>query len=250
MTPTVTRAALPASVWLPSPAALHVSRDDLHVWRVHIDAVSADPQRLAALLSADEQARAARCRFEDVRRRFTHTRALLRCLLARYLDADPRQLQFRYGPRGKPELAERSGAPALSFSLAHSYGMALFAVACGRAVGIDVERIRHGVACDALAARFFTAGEAARLQTLPEMTRRRAFFVEWARKEAVIKGTGDGLRRGLSSFEVVGSVTTIDGRDWYVEDLEPDGDYAAAVAVEGKGGEMTCYQLDEENHVG
>ncbi|MGC1853430.1 MAG: hypothetical protein WA687_13430, partial [Solirubrobacterales bacterium] len=64
----------------------------------------------------------------------------LRRVLAHYLDADPGEIELRTGEYGKPALAD-PGAP-LRFNLSHSSGAALIAVACGREVGIDIERIR------------------------------------------------------------------------------------------------------------
>ena len=64
--------------------------------------------------------------------------APVQATLARYLDRDPGSLEFEYGPYGKPSLVDGDG---LEFSWARSGGVGVLAVARGRAVGIDVERI-------------------------------------------------------------------------------------------------------------
>jgi len=207
---------------------------DVHVWHLQLDETRPHRDRLDTLLSTDERARAARLVLPEVRDRFVMTRAVLRCLLGRYLGTDPRQLSFRYGAHGKPEL-DTSGSAAIHFNASHSHDVALFAVTLGRGVGIDVERIRAGVACDDLAQRFFAPEEVARLRALPEAERRRAFFQSWARQEAVVKARGDGLTRALDGE----SRWTVER--WRVEDVDVRDDYAAAVAVEGHDWQMTWY---------
>lgn len=224
------------SLWQPAPPALQLASADVHVWRARIDEAGFDLSRLEPLLSSDERARAERFAFADLRRRFIVTRGILRWLLAGYLEEDPRRLRFRYGPHGKPALDARCGEQTLQFSLSHSHGLALYAITRGREVGIDVERIRDDVACDDLAERFFTAPEAARLRRLPDPSRRRAFFASWARKEAVVKASGDGL------VDLPSHVAVPANRRWRVEDVYPDQGYAAAVAAAGDEWRVACYE--------
>ena len=229
-------ASVPRLPWQSAPSALRLAPADVHVWRLHIDEVDSEERRLESLLSSDERARAERFAFADIRRSFVVTRGVLRWLLARYVDEDPRRLRFRYGPHGKPALEVRPGDQAPQFSLSHSHGLALFAITRGREVGIDVERIRDNVACDDLAERFFAPPETAALRRLPEASRRRAFFAYWARKEAIVKANGDGLAGSGSS------VVLSPNRCWRVEDVYPVDSYAAAVAASGDQWQITFYE--------
>jgi 4'-phosphopantetheinyl transferase len=52
-------------------------------------------------------------------------------------------LQFCYSPHGKPALADADTTGMLQFNLSHSGGVALYAVACERQIGIDIERLRR-----------------------------------------------------------------------------------------------------------
>jgi 4'-phosphopantetheinyl transferase len=133
------------------------------VWRVDLSRASEDG--LAELLCARERARAAR--IVDARRRalWVRSRGVLRALLARCLDADPRALRFEYGEHGKPALGERAvyangpGAePDLRFNLSHSGERLLVALTAGREVGVDVERARGRHTAEFL--RAWTAREA------------------------------------------------------------------------------------------
>jgi phosphopantetheinyl transferase len=98
------------------------------------------PEWLETLLCASEQARAARIVHERNQVRWARSRGMLRLLLARYLDVDPRKLRFELGAHGKPAL---EGGPAqgldLRFNLSHSEELLLVAVAAGMEVGADIE---------------------------------------------------------------------------------------------------------------
>jgi len=72
---------------------------------------------LAAVLSPDAQARAARFRFDQERERYSVGRGALRAILGAYADRNPASLAFEYGPFGKPAL---SGLYGLAFNLSHS----------------------------------------------------------------------------------------------------------------------------------
>jgi phosphopantetheinyl transferase len=107
------------------------------VWRVDLDAA---PKWLETLLCASERARAVRIVHERNRVRWARSRGMLRLLLARYLDTDPRELRFALGAHGKPAL---DGSPAqgsdLRFNLSHSEELLLVAIATGVEVGADIE---------------------------------------------------------------------------------------------------------------
>ena len=98
-------------------------------------------------------------------------------ILGRYVDRDPGQLRFSYGPQGKPalDMAEENGT-GLRFSLSHSHGQALYAVTCDREVGIDLERVRWDRAEEPIAPRCFSPREMAVLSALPAEQRKIAFY--------------------------------------------------------------------------
>jgi phosphopantetheinyl transferase len=119
------------------------------------------------------------------------SRRALRRVLARYLDADPEGIELELGERGKPRLADPCSG--LRFNLSHSGGAALIAVARGREVGIDVERIRPRGDLVRLAERFLEPGAAAAVRAASSAERPGVFHAAWARHEAVAKCYGGGL---------------------------------------------------------
>jgi 4'-phosphopantetheinyl transferase len=123
-------------------------------------------------------------------------RAILRQLLARYLDEDPLAVSFTSAPSGKLALASNAGAaqpPAPSFNVSHSADVALFAVARDLDVGIDVQVPRPILAGGSLAARIAGEAEAERLRELPPAQRGRELLRSWVRLEAQLKCTGAGI---------------------------------------------------------
>lgn len=242
--------------WRTPPPDLTLSRDDVHVWRASLGQPVERVRQLARTLSYDEMMRAERFRFERDKRRFIVGRGVLRTILGRYLDVEPRQLQFRYGERGKPYLLDGFGGYALRFNLAHSHELALYAFTCGRKIGIDLECIRPLSNAEEIAARFFSARENAVLRVLPESQELEAFYNCWTRKEAYLKATGDGLAQPLDQFDVSlapgdpARLLHVEGEPletdrWSLQSLVPGFGYVAAIAVEGRGWCLTYWQWPE-----
>lgn len=207
---------------------------DLALWGGRFDLLAAHEHAYAALLSADERARAARLVAAEARTRFVLARGFLRTCLAICLDQPPEGIAFVYGERGKPALVQ--GGPA--FNLAHSGDLLLLAITAAPAVGVDVEAVRPLPHLRTMAGDNFSAGEAAALFALPDAVREVAFFKIWTRKESFIKATGDGFRRPLASFDVSldepARLLRADGEEpaqWRLLHIEPLAGYVGAVCV-------------------
>src|SRR6185295_10633961 len=149
-----------------------------------------------ATLEAGELERAGRFHFEKHRRHFVVGRGGLRYVLARYLDLKPEEFRFSYGEYGKPALEE------IQFNMSHSHGVALFAVARDRELGVDVEHVRADFASEDIAQRFFSRVEVAAFNALQKEEQVAGFFRCWTRKEAYIKAIGRGLSEPLDAFDV------------------------------------------------
>jgi 4'-phosphopantetheinyl transferase len=168
----------------------------VEVWRADLTAA---PAELQELLCREETERAQRIVRAGARTLWVRSRGLLRELLGRYLDRDPRQLRFALGPHGKPKLAHID----LRFNLSHSGPLVLVAVSARDEVGVDVEHAgarSTGAGADelALAARVFGTAQAQRLGRLDRDQRTAELLRAWAMHEATLKclGTGLGGTRG------------------------------------------------------
>ena len=194
-------------LWVPGPFQPVLAGNAVQVWCASLEQDEASVAAFFHTLSADEKARAQRFYFARDQRHFVVGRGVLRDILSRYLDMQPQELLFSYGPKDKPGLApalvERSAkALALRFNLSHSGGLALYAFTYGREVGIDIERLRPLEDAERIARRFFSAAEVQVFCALPARLRLEGFFNCWCRKEAYIKATGDGLSMPLDRFTV------------------------------------------------
>jgi 4'-phosphopantetheinyl transferase len=193
-------------------------------------------------LSADERERADRYHRAVHRDRFIAARGCLRRILGSFLDVAPAEITFLQGPHGKPQLGDQFLSEDIRFNLAHSEEMVLLAVAFGRDVGVDVERVRPNVRYREIARRMFAAGEYAQLEAFSGDEAMRAFYRCWTLKEAYVKATGAGLTLALDSFEVpVISKTApfpvtlhdVGLPSGTLTDISPNEEFAAALAILG-----------------
>lgn len=227
----------------PSPPPA-LTRDEIHVWRASVSEDAHAGDRLRRLLGDDERARAEQFRFNRDRDRFVFRRALMKLILGQYLGVDVSDVRFTYGRCGKPTLSPPFDRADLQFSLSHSNGMVLFAIAHGRKVGLDVEYIRPDMEIEQIARLVFSDREASELTALSASARLGAFFACWTRKEAFVKATGRGLSQALDDFDVSlapGEAAALvatrgdptEAGRWSVEDVNPGLGYRAALAAEG-----------------
>lgn len=198
---------------------------------------------MASTLSAEEERRAQSFPLDTLRKRFVVAHGALRAILAAYLGRTPADLRFTLDPGGKPRIRREAGEIDLRFSLSHSGELALVAVANGREVGVDIERVDATTKVLRLAQRYFAREEDEALRALPTAARVEGFFRCWTLKEAYLKALGGGLRLRLNSFAVsLGNHESArllwsahdDARNWTLQTLAPAEQYAAAVVTEGE----------------
>jgi 4'-phosphopantetheinyl transferase len=158
---------------------------------------------------------------------------MLRALLSRYVHRPPAHIVIAYGAHGKPEIVG-DGRAGIHFNVSHSCDRVVYAVARGRRVGIDVERMRQVASLSRIARRYFSPSEHLALQALPEDRRVAAFFRCWTRKEALVKASGDGVSHAIHRLDVdmCDSARSMNIAGWVLDDLPTDEGYVAAVAVE------------------
>jgi 4'-phosphopantetheinyl transferase len=148
--------------------------------------------------------------------------------------------------------AQRLDGRRVRFNLAHSGGLALYGIALGRDIGIDVQQVDGAMEWESIAARSFATAEQEAFATISPGLRRTAFFDCWVRNEAVITATGEGLHRRLGSFVV--SVATEEAamlscepslgtpESWLLAPVPVPSTHRAAVAVRD-GAAVTTVRL-------
>ncbi len=229
--------------------------NQVHVWLVSLDRTEIERISLYQHLAPDEKERAERFHFDRDRFHYIAGRGILRLLIGRYLKMNPAQIEFDYGEYGKP--AVRAAFQILNgrfeFNLSHSHGMALYAFAIGRVVGVDIEMIRPLSDANSIAERYFSRWEYQQYTAVPPTLRPQAFFNCWTRKEAYIKAIGDGLTCPLDAFDVTLTPehpaellrirgSAVEAAKWKLISLHPKGGFVGALIASGKDWELKQWQ--------
>ena len=241
--------------WNMSPTHVPLDSNEVHVWKASLEVPHAVVDHLKHELSADECDRASRFHFEKDRLHWIVAHGILRFLLGGYLGVKAHELQFVTNDYGKPAVVQPPHEARLHFNLSHSGEIALYAFTYERQVGIDVEYMRGSLDYEELATHYFSSYECSVLHALPAPLHEEAFYTCWTRKEAYIKARGIGLSQPLDEFDVSlnpsePAALLADRRDpeapgrWSLYTLAPEDRYAGALAVEGRGCQFTCWELD------
>ena len=231
-----------------------LSSDAVHLWLASLNQRELRLPELADLLAPDERERASRFRFVRDRERFVAARGQLRILLAAYANRPPAALAFSYGEHGKPALFKSPRSSDLRFNLSHSGDVVLYAIALGREVGVDLELIRPISEMAEIVDRWFPEQESERFHALPEKEKVRAFFALWTRREALLKGGGEGMSAIADAGAVISdrawhgaavpSRAFTAPKGWTLRSPNPAPNYVAALAVEGGRVELRYWQWD------
>lgn len=220
---------LPPTTGVLAPEAVHLWCASLDLPRSRIDAFE-------KTLSKGERKKATGLCSCVLRRQFIASHGLLRSILARYVPAPPGDLELENDPHGKPRLV--GVGQSLSFNMAHSGELAIYAVSAQAEVGVDLERIRSIEHVLMIAAQFFSPHEQAELHTLSDDDQLYGFFDYWTRKEALIKALGCAIPKtdrglGLAQSQSDHTPTPPELSDhWCLQSLSPAPGYIAAVAVD------------------
>jgi 4'-phosphopantetheinyl transferase len=131
---------------------------------------------------------------------FIASRLLLRHILIKYTDCDPRQTEAIPDEMGRPFWFHNSNPVDLFFSLSHTKEMICCAISRHKEIGCDVELLKPRKYEGDLAERVFSQTEQELYKACPEYERSEFFYRSWTLKEAFIKAVGQGLRVPLTSL--------------------------------------------------
>jgi 4'-phosphopantetheinyl transferase len=237
--------AITKDAWFAAPDSLPLPLWEMHLWRADAMSFAANECMLTDMLSEAELKKANSFRKRVDRNRSILARAVLRDILGRYMDIEPRHVQFLDTGSGKPLLNPDAHANAPHFSVSHSGSIILLVFAREHHVGVDVEEIRQDLDVIDIAQRFFAPSEVDDLLELPVISRVRAFFAAWTRKEAYLKARAEGIGSGMNQFAVTlapGEPARLINDDrhpeevtlWRLHDIPLGSVYAAATAVHSR----------------
>ena len=181
-------------------STLQLPSGQLDIWVAVAAHVSpyGQAQAYEALLSPEETEMFKALRYPEHRFDYLMGRALMRSVLALYLNEKPESLRFERNSFGKPQLLGSQSAPRFNLSLTD--GVAILAVHADADLGADVGYHGHGRSMLEVADQYFSALEIAELKTLPATEQKRGFFRYWTLKESLVKAKGEGMSVPLDSF--------------------------------------------------
>ncbi|MGI4835687.1 MAG: 4'-phosphopantetheinyl transferase family protein [Janthinobacterium lividum] len=230
---TITCTHLPA-LWWGEPATGPLGSGEVRVYRLEHAAGAAVAALAARVLPPPELARAGRYLQAADRQRFLVVRAALRVLLGHLAGQPPAAVAFALSSTHKPQLKDNA---QLHFSVSHTRRWALLAVAT-QPVGVDVEEI--SVTFDFEAVLDFSCSAAERQAIAHSPHPRQQFYQLWARKEAFVKATGQGIDEHFAAVPALdgrhqlagpgGALVNPGGHDWLVSSLVVAEGFAAALA--------------------
>lgn len=219
---------------LDPPSLADVAPGDPVIWVLRTEDVGeTELDEARGWLDAEERTQAGSYVRAELRRPYEVAHAAARRIVSAAVDVEPGEVRFgrhdcpRCGePHGRPRI-EGSG---LEFSLTHTPGLVLVALA-DRPVGIDAERCPEPAGLAGLIGVLHPdeAREVEQAGAEPEAVER--FTRAWTRTEAYLKGLGIGLgREPQADYLGTGPEPErfIDG--WQVRDVTVPEGYAAAVA--------------------
>ncbi|MDH3314175.1 MAG: 4'-phosphopantetheinyl transferase superfamily protein [Betaproteobacteria bacterium] len=178
--------------------------ESVDVYGLNLDAHSEAIEAFEAVLSPHERAEVARLDRRQQRRRVAISRGALRRILAGYFERPPAEVPLAREPLGKPyvDLAAFGGRKKLHVSCSRSGPYAIFAVATGQPIGVDIEVANAENFSDQVAEIVLSPEESKHYATLPSNARTAWLARAWVAKEAILKGLGCGLEIHPGSINV------------------------------------------------
>lgn len=229
-----------------SSATVPLHPSEAHVWFAWTDRFTDDSivHACHCLLSEEELRRHKRYHFQRDRHLYLVSHAMVRHLLAGYLEREPKELEFVTNPYGRPEIKHERGDPIVRFNLSHTRDLAALVVTHTWPCGIDVETKRYRWNISSLADSVLSAEEMSSLQKLPQAEHAHHFLRYWTLKEAYVKARGMGLSLPLDklSFEIgekmgirLRTHPESDSVDWQFAQRSLGTEHVMAVAVQHGG---------------
>lgn len=226
---------------------MQIAPGEIHIWSTTLVLNQAQEQFGLALLSPDEQARAARLVRPTISQRFIIARSFLRQILSLYVGKPASEISFSYNEYNKPGI-NYPLRTNVQFNLSHSDDRLIIALTVDYAIGVDIEKIKETFN-PAIVKRFFSEQEQQALETAADPA--TFFYQIWSRKEAVLKALGKGLFAPPANFSVADEqqVITLEKADWSVLSLPIHEHYAAALASDQVITNISYWQLAEKGPV-
>jgi 4'-phosphopantetheinyl transferase len=187
---------------------------------------------LVFFLSPEERNRSERFHHKKDQNQFAICRSLLKLVLAAQTKVAIKDICIEYHLNKKPYLASH---PWLHFNVSHSEDHAIIALS-HREVGIDIESIPQNLDLDNLLPDIFTKNEILEIENAED--KKKAFYLLWTRKEALVKALGKGIDDDFKHSPSLDGQHNIDSiafktvKNWQIQSFDLTNHYLGAIAFE------------------
>ena len=220
--------------------------NDVHVWEFNRWAYNEQLEYSHYLLNESEQCRAKRFRFREDHDLFVLGRYFTKIMLAHYTGNIHQNVNIDTDLYGKP-----TSGMNLFFNISHSGDQLLLGFS-NTPIGVDIERNNPDVDIVKIAENHFSEAEIKQLMNSQGAVRADIFFEIWTKKEALIKGIGNGLSIPLQDFNVINSnekvlwefPTENNYGNWYVQNIDTKHGFKAAFATQNQIAKLSYFSLD------
>lgn len=232
-----------------SPSALN-EPGIVDIWRLHFPSYIHRVSELYETLQPEEKIKAALFHHESDRYKFIIGKAVLRMVLAGYLNMPPQSLKFTLGMSRKPVLKIANDTP-FHFNVSHSGNYMLIAVS-DTPVGVDVEHYETGLNIREVMEIALSEQELRFMQK--QLAPQKAFFKLWTRKEALLKATSIGLNNDIKYIPCLNGKHSVSPmlinncQDWCVSNFHVDKQHIGSIAYLKDSREVRFKQFTTQNH--
>ncbi|MCH9633279.1 MAG: 4'-phosphopantetheinyl transferase Sfp [Chlamydiae bacterium] len=173
-------------------------------------------------LDSAEQLKSQSFKFNSLKKKYIVSHGLLRCLLARFIEAKPSDIEYSFGLFGKPFLAKQK----LSFNMSHSHNKVLYAFSNRVNVGIDVEYIKKDVDLNELPWDFLNLIQGNEFDFTNQLKNSKEYFYQkWSRLESYLKAQGLGICSKINEIQ-------FDYQKWRSYDIPIKKSYSACLTYQ------------------
>ncbi|MFK8059233.1 MAG: 4'-phosphopantetheinyl transferase superfamily protein, partial [Polaribacter sp.] len=100
-------------------------------------------------------------------------RGVLRILLGKYLNMNPKDIKLKLGEFGKPSLESLNN---IEFNVSHSANAIVLAFVRNDKIGVDIEHTKRSIDVNSIAKQFFSKEEVNALFSLDRKDQKQAFY--------------------------------------------------------------------------
>lgn len=204
--------------------------NEISIYVVDIEQEIQKLEHYINLISSDEKIKADKYRHQKDKERYIIAKANLRILIAQYLKMPPESILYGLTENLKPYVI---GSSNLHFNVSHS-GNKVAIVVYNDSVGVDIERIDFDFKFTEILENSFNEFDKHSILNSEETTKQ--FFLQWTRKEALVKATSVGINdsfKSLPSMEgsyVVSNKELMTTHNWKVDTMSIENDYYLSIA--------------------